>query len=167
MEVATQPSATLDPVTRYLSGEGIEVRKAFIGDTGIELGNAVQLGPLRLVYRYERPVLLLCEIAAVPGVGTGAAAIRMLANWVRGLPAKVPEVAAVAGLVHVGSGAAADLDESAALDGGRLVSVYRRLGARCTELGREWVQVHLPLSASPAPGASCRPPSAGRVEPAA
>lgn len=153
MEVAAQPSTALDPVTRYLSGEGVQVRKSFIGDTGIELGNAVQLGPLRLVYRYERPVLLLCEIEAVPGVGTGAAAIRMLSSWVRGLPAKAPEVAAVAGLVHVGSDAAAGLDDSAALDGARLVAVYRRLGARCTELSPEWVQVELSLSGTAAPGA--------------
>lgn len=149
METAVRVPAALDPVTRYLTAQGVPVQTAFLDGTGIELGNAVELGPLRLVYRYEGGALLVCDISA--NAGAGAAAIRALAAWVRTLEKRVPEVAMVAGLVHVARPPGEEPSGGASLDGERLVSVYRKLGARCTTLDREWVQVELALSRTSGP----------------
>lgn len=117
----------LDPVTRFLHASGLTTETACLGQSEFELGSRVRLSTLELIYRFERGVLLICDMTAIDASADHIGAMRVLVSLIHAIERSVPEVLVVQGLVPLeGSGEGGEPGL-----GRRLLEVYRKLGAQC------------------------------------
>ncbi|MGL4858820.1 MAG: hypothetical protein ACRC5A_03600 [Enterobacteriaceae bacterium] len=125
----------MDPVTRYLATQGIEVTPAYFGKSRLEIGKRWEAPNWFIIYRVEGDELIICQFTSKKKNGGLSSAVKQFTDKLRGIRRHVPQIKRFRGLI---------IDDSSPLlprtEMKELKAILMQMGAREEVIeGEKWL----------------------------
>lgn len=127
----------MNEIARLLRQEGLDPQPAFLADSGLQIGQQVEIAPYRLIYRVDAGHLILCRFYRTSDSGPQVSSLVRFWRLLRRCFQRLPSLNSVRMLVITDV-----LDQRLALQRQQLVRLLHRLGAvGVLQDGEHWLEI--------------------------